>query len=80
MPDSEAFARVITILNRQFDSGDCAIPLVRIQTFAVSAGTPLKTYLPKYKRPVTNAMRGDTRYLPRQDILTNAVMENVWTQ
>lgn len=54
--------------------------MICIHTFSTSAGTPFKTYLPKYERLVTITMHGDTCYLPRQDIVINAFMKTVWAQ
>lgn len=67
MPSPEAFACLITTLNDEFESESDATLLIRIKSFAISAGTPFKPHLPKYKRLVTDIMHGDPRYFPRQD-------------
>lgn len=79
-PGPEAFALLITTLNREFDLGDCATSLIHIQNFAVSAGKPFNSYLLKYEPLVTDTMHGGTRYFPRQDAVINAGMDNVWIQ
>lgn len=63
-PGPQAFAFLITTLNREFDSGDYTTALTCIQSFVVPAGTQLKTYLPKYEHLVTDTMQGDKRFLP----------------
>lgn len=80
MSGPEAFVRLITTFNHEFDSGDCGTSLICIRSFAVPTETPFKMYLPEYERLETDMMHGDTRYLPRQNTVIDAVMDNVWTR
>lgn len=80
MPGPQAFAPLTTKLNREFDSGECTMALIRIQSFVTPTGTPLKAYLPKYEVLVTDTMHGDTHFLLKQDTIIHAIMKKIWTQ
>lgn len=77
-PTSKSFALLITRLNSDFDSGECATTLACIQKFVVPVGTLLKTYLTKYQHLVTGTMQGDNRFPPKQDTLVPAFINNIW--
>lgn len=76
-PESKVFAHLITKLNREFGSEDCATALTRIRNFMVPVDTLLKTYLAKYKRLVIDTMQDERRFFLKRDTVIQAVMEDI---